>query len=300
MESASIRRAPPLPGLIQLGFIGLLLVLAAIAWVATGDQMNGMDAGPGTDPGTVGFFLGTWVVMMAAMMFPSIAPMVVMQVRIQDGRRERGQSAPIGTTTLFVAAYLITWTAAGLVGYGVFELGKALTGDVFAWDNAGPYLAGGVILMAALYQLTPLKDVCLRHCRGPFMFLMAHWRAGRAGALRMGLMHGGWCVGCCWALMAALFALGVMSIGWMAFIAALIAIEKLLPWKAIANRGIAILLLVLGLAVAFTPKSVPGLTLPDSPQAMKAMQSMDGGAMQGIDGGAMKRDGMEKGNPVQP
>jgi len=300
VESASIRRAPPLPGLIQLGFIGLLLVLAAIAWAATGDQMNGMDAGPGTDPGTVGFFLGTWVVMMAAMMFPSIAPMVVMQVRIQDGRRERGQSAPIGTTTLFVAAYLITWTAAGLVGYGVFELGKALTGDVFAWDNAGPYLAGGVILMAALYQLTPLKDVCLRHCRGPFMFLMAHWHPGRTGALRMGLMHGGWCVGCCWALMAALFALGVMSIGWMAFIAALIAIEKLLPWKAIANRGIAILLLVLGLAVAFTPKSVPGLTLPDSPQAMKAMQSMDGGAMQGIDGGAMKRDGMEKGNPVQP
>jgi len=300
VESASIRRAPPLPGLIQLGFIGLLLVLAAIAWAATGDQMNGMDAGPGTDPGTVGFFLGTWVVMMAAMMFPSIAPMVVMQVRIQDGRRERGQSAPIGTTTLFVAAYLITWTAAGLVAYGVFELGKALTGDVFAWDNAGPYLAGGVILMAALYQLTPLKDVCLRHCRGPFMFLMAHWRPGRTGALRMGLMHGGWCVGCCWALMAALFALGVMSIGWMAFIAALIAIEKLLPWKAIANRGIAILLLVLGLAVAFTPKSVPGLTLPDSPQAMKAMQSMDGGAMQGIDGREMKRDGMEKGNSNQP
>ena len=87
----------------------------------------------------------------------------------------------------------------------------------------------------------------------------------------MGLVHGGWCVGCCWALMAALFALGVMSIGWMAFIAALIAIEKLLPWPALANRGIAVLLLVLGLGVAFAPSSVPGLTLPDSPEAMKAM-----------------------------
>src|SRR6266550_7419004 len=94
------------------------------------------------------------------------------------------------------------------------------------------------------------------------MFLMQHWRPGRLGAMRMGVIHGGWCVGCCWALMAALFALGVMSLGWMAFIAALIAIEKLLPWRALANRGIAILLLVLGLAVAFTPASVPGLTLP--------------------------------------
>ncbi len=125
MESATIRRPPPLPGLIQLGLIGLLVALAAIAWAVTSDQMSGMDAGPGTDPGTLGFFLGVWVVMMAAMMFPSIAPMVVMHVRIQEGRRERGQPVPIGATTLFVAGYLITWAAAGLVGYGLFQLGKA-------------------------------------------------------------------------------------------------------------------------------------------------------------------------------
>src|SRR5215208_1550975 len=140
MESASIRRAPPLPGLIQSGLIVLLFVLAAVAWIVTDDQMTGMDAGPGTDPGTVGFFLGVWVVMMAAMMFPSIAPMVVMHVRIQEGRRTRGQSAPIGATSLFVAGYLITWTAAGLVGYGILALGRTLTGDAFSWDNAGPEL----------------------------------------------------------------------------------------------------------------------------------------------------------------
>jgi predicted metal-binding membrane protein len=291
VESASIRRAPPLPGLIQLGLVALLLALAAIAWAATDNQMSGMDAGPGTDPGTLGFFLGVWVVMMAAMMFPSIAPMVVMQVRIQEGRRDRGQSVPIGATALFVAGYLITWTAAGLVGFGLFQLGKELTGDAFAWDSAGPYLAGGVILLAAVYQFTPLKDVCLRHCRSPFMFLMTHWRAGRIGALRMGLIHGGWCVGCCWALMAALFALGVMSIGWMAFIAALIAIEKLLPWKAVANRGIAVLLLVLGLGVAFTPADVPGLTLPDSPEAMRAMDAM-GMDDNSMDGKSMDGEGM--------
>jgi predicted metal-binding membrane protein len=297
MESASIRRAPPLPGLIQISLLGALLVLAAIAWAVTGDQMSGMDAGPGTDPGTLGFFIGVWVVMMAAMMFPSIAPMVVMHVRIQEGRKARGQSAPVGATTLFVAGYLVTWTAAGLVGFGIYELGKAVTGDLFAWDNAGPYLAGGIIVAAAAYQLTPLKDTCLRHCRSPFFFLMEHWKPGRAGALRVGMVHGAWCVGCCWALMAALFALGVMSIGWMAFIAALIAIEKLLPWRAIANRGIALLLLVLGLAVAITPGSVPGLTLPDSPEAMKAMQSMEGGSMNGgsMNGGAMNDGGMSNG-----
>jgi predicted metal-binding membrane protein len=250
--------------------------------------MGGMDAGPGTNPGTLGFFIGVWVVMMAAMMFPSIAPMVLMYVRMQEGRRERGQAAPVGATMVFVAAYLLAWTTAGLVGYALLELGRGITGDVFAWDRAGPYLAGGIVLAAAAYQLTPLKDVCLRHCRSPFAFVMRHWRPGRLGGLRMGVIHGGWCVGCCWALMAALFALGVMSLGWMAFIAALIAIEKLLPWKAFANRGIAVLLVVLGVAVAFTPTSVPGLTLPGSPEAMRAMEAM------GMDGGSMSGESMKE------
>ena len=284
MESATISRPAPLPGAIQLGLIGLLVALAAIAWSVTGDRMGGMDAGPGTDPGSLGFWLTAWVVMMAAMMFPSIAPMVVMQVRFTEGKRQRGQPTKAGTTCTFVGGYLITWTAAGLVGYLTIEAGQALSLDFLSWDEAGPYVAGGVITAAAIYQLTPLKDVCLRHCRSPMMFLLAHWRSGRVGGLRMGLEHGAWCVGCCWALMAALFALGVMSLGWMAFIAALIATEKLLPWKALANRGIAVLLLVLGLAVAFTPTSVPGLTLPGSPSAM---HGMDGGSMSG---GAMNDD----------
>jgi predicted metal-binding membrane protein len=274
MESATLRRPPALPAAIQLGLIGLLVVLAAVAWAATDDRMSGMDAGPGSDPGTLGFFIGVWVVMMAAMMFPSIAPMVLMHLRIQEGRRDRDQPAAVGATTLFVAGYLIIWAAAGLLGYALFQLGKAISGDLFSWNSGGPYLAGGVIVAAAIYQLTPLKDACLRKCRSPFMFLMTRWQPGRLGALRMGVEHGGWCVGCCWMLMAALFALGVMSIGWMAFIAALIAIEKLLPWKALANRGIAVLLLALGLAVAFTPSDVPGLTLPNSAEARQAMQSM--------------------------
>src|SRR4051812_2361852 len=130
-EPAAVRRVPPLPGLIQLGLIGLLVALAAIAWVITNDQMAGMDAGPGTHPGSLGFFIGVWVVMMAAMMFPSIAPMVVMHARIQEGRRERGQPVAIGSTALFVYGYLIVWTLAGLLSYGIYELGRTATGDAF-------------------------------------------------------------------------------------------------------------------------------------------------------------------------
>jgi predicted metal-binding membrane protein len=221
---------------------------------------------------------------MAAMMFPSIAPMVVMYARIQQGKRERGDVVQAGANALFVGGYVLTWTLAGLAGYAILETGRGLEIDALSWDRAGPYVAGGVIVAAAVYQLTPLKDACLRRCRNPLMFLLTAWRPGRLGGLRMGVEHGGWCVGCCWALMAALFALGVMSVGWMAFIAALIATEKLLPWKAVANRGIAVLLLALGLAVAFAPEDVPGLTLPDSPEAMRAMDAMESGSMTGPGG----------------
>jgi predicted metal-binding membrane protein len=224
--------------------------------------MAGMDMGPGTDPGTLGFWVSAWVAMMAAMMFPSIAPMVVMHLRIQHGKRAKGQEAPFGATALFVGGYLLVWSAAGLAGYAILRVGHELSPGFLAWDEGGPYVAGAVILAAAIYQLTPLKDVCLRKCRDPFAFVLTAWKPGRVGALRMGIEHGGWCIGCCWALMAALIALGVMSIGWMVFIAALIAVEKLLPWKPVANRSIAILLAVLGLAVAFVPQDVPGLTTP--------------------------------------
>jgi predicted metal-binding membrane protein len=295
MESATLRRPPALPEILRLGLLGLLFLLALVGWAVVDERMQGMDAGPGTDPGTLGFYLTTWVVMMSAMMFPSIAPMVLMYARMEAGRRERGRSAPFGAPALFVCGYLVTWAVAGLVGYAIFELSRSLSIEAFSWDRGGPYLAGGVVIAAAAYQLTPLKDVCLRRCRNPLMFLLASWRPGRIGAIGMGIEHGAWCVGCCWALMAALFALGVMSIGWMAFIAALIALEKLLPWKAYANRGIALLLVALGIVVAFAPDRVPGLTLPGSPQAAEAMQAMgmdegsaDGGRATGdaMDGGA--------------
>jgi predicted metal-binding membrane protein len=262
---------------LQVGVLSALLLTAAAAWVLSDERMAGMDTGPGTDPGALGFFVVVWTVMMAAMMLPSSVPMVLMNVRLNEGRRERGEAVPWGTTATFLGGYLLAWLGAGLCGYGIYLLGGELTGDLFDWTRAGPYLAGGIVLVAAAYQLTPLKDVCLRHCRSPLMFLLEHWRPGRIGAMRMGAIHGGWCIGCCWALMASLFALGVMSIGWMAVIASLIAIEKLLPWRVAANRGIAVVLLILGLGLAFAPERVPGLTVPGSAEATSAMESMDGG-----------------------
>ena len=276
MESARLPRPVNLTAAVQLGLIGTLLVLAAVGWAITDERMSGMDAGPATDPGSLGFWVSIWVVMMAAMMFPSIAPMVLMFTAVQRGKRARGEAAQAGSTILFVGGYLAIWTAVGLIAYVVIQVGQELDPNALHWDEAGPYIAGGVIALAAVYQLTPLKNVCLRHCRSPFAFLMDHGRPGRIGALRTGFSHGAYCVGCCWALMASLIALGVMSVGWMVFIAALIATEKLLPWKAVVNRGVAVLLVVLGLGVAFVPQDVPGLTIPGSVEAMQGMDRMEG------------------------
>ena len=253
----------------QLAAIALLLALAVVAWVVTDLRMAGMDAGPGTDPGAFGFYISTWVVMMAAMMFPSIAPMVVMFRRL--ARRQGGSG-------LFVGGYLLAWSAAGLLGYGILKLGRALDGGFFAWDRAGRWTAAAILLGAAAYEFTPLKNVCLTRCRSPLAFLMGSWREGRLGALLMGAEHGGWCLGCCWALMAGLFALGAMSLTWMLVIGALIAAEKLLPWRRTSVVGVAAMLAALAVGVAAAPKSVPALTVPGSPAAMKAMKAMTGGS----------------------
>ena len=132
-----------------------------------------------------------------------------------------------------------------------------------------------MLAVAALYELTPLKDVCLAKCRSPVGFLLGTWRDGRLGALEMGARHAGWCLGCCWALMAALFALGVMSLTWMVFVAALIALEKILPWRRVATWGTSAILLALAIAFIAAPQAIPGLVVPgSSPGAMHAMNAM--------------------------
>jgi predicted metal-binding membrane protein len=250
----------------QIALVGVLVGLAILAWVVTDQRMGGMESTPGMQLGGLGFYVTVWVVMMAAMMFPSVAPTVVTYERLREGHRARGKGAPADATALFVAGYLLIWTAVGLLAYGLLEFGRSLEIQALAWDQAGRWIAGGVILAAAAYQLTPLKEACLVRCRSPLMFLAERWRNGRAGALRLGVAHGAWCVGCCWGLMAALFAVGVMSVGWMALIAAFIAGEKLLPWPAGAKRLTAVALLLLGLAVTLVPGDVPGFTAPNDMQ----------------------------------
>jgi predicted metal-binding membrane protein len=242
--------------------LGVLLALAVVAWAVTDERMGGMAATPGMDLGGLGFYVTVWVVMMAAMMFPSAAPTVLMYDRLRAGHRARGKGAPADATALFVAGYLVVWTAAGLAAYGGFELVHEIDPAFLAWDEAGRYVTGGVIAAAAIYQITPPKHACLVKCRSPMMFLAERWRHGRAGALELGTRHGAWCLGCCWALMAALFGVGVMSVGWMALIAAFIAAEKLLPWPVAARMTVALLLVAVGLGVAFAPGDVPGFAEP--------------------------------------
>lgn len=259
---------------IRTLLLATLLALAGGAWLFTGARMAGMDAGPGTDPGTLGFFAISWVVMMAAMMFPSVAPMVLVFASIQRRRQERGGAGV--SRGVFIAGYMLVWTAFGLAAYGLYVGVRALSADALAWDRAGRWVAAGVIAAAAVYQLTPAKNACLRRCRGPLQFLTERWRDGRGGALRMGIEHGGWCVGCCWGLMATLFALGVMSLVWMVLVAGLIAVEKMLPLQAVANRLVTVVLVALALAVALVPGETPALTQPDSPAAHEAEMRMMG------------------------
>jgi predicted metal-binding membrane protein len=240
---------------LRLALVAVLLALAGIGWWWSVEQMGGMDGGPWTGLGSLGWFLGVWIVMMAAMMFPSVAPTIALFSRMT---RQRSPLTPL----LFAAGYLVTWTGAGVLAFAIGDVAVAISGDLLAWQRGGRWVAGGTLLVAAGYELTPLKDVCLGKCRSPLGFLLGSWRDGRVGALRMGMKNGAWCVGCCWALMASLFALGVMSVVWMAFVAGLIAVEKTLPWRRMATYGTASVLLGLGVLVLSAPDATPALTVP--------------------------------------
>ena len=248
--------------------VSLVLVGAALAtWIVVVGRMRGMDAGPGTDLGGLGWYVGVWVTMMAAMMLPSAAPMVVLFDRVSAERRRRG--VPAVATSIFVASYLAVWTAYGLAAYGLYRGVRALDLGFLDWDRGGPYVTGALVALAGAYELTPLKNMCLRHCRTPLHFVFGRWRDGIGGAIRMGLEHGAYCVGCCWGLMVVLFALGVMSILWMAVVAALIFAQKVLPYGRRLAPLFALLFVAAGVWIATSPESVPGLTQPGSMQTQR-------------------------------
>jgi predicted metal-binding membrane protein len=241
----------------RVGLVVLLFALAVAGWWWTANEMQGMDGGPWTDLGTFAWFVGVWVVMMAAMMLPSVAPTVALYSQMT---KTRSPVAPL----LFTAGYLIAWTGVGVLAFVLATAGGHVSGDPLTWDRAGRWVTGATLIVAAVYELTPLKDVCLGKCRSPLGFLLGSWRSGRSGALQMGARHGAWCIGCCWALMASLFALGLMSVAWMAVVAGLIAFEKLIPFRRTATYATAAILLLLGLFVIAAPDIIPGLTVPGS------------------------------------
>jgi predicted metal-binding membrane protein len=160
--------------------------------------------------------------------------------------------------------------AAGLVAYALGATATTMLGNAIAWRNAGRGLAGAALIVAAIYELTSLKDVCLGKCRRPFLVLLGSWRDGGSGAVRMGARNGAWCVGCCWALMASLFALGVMSLWWMVFVTAIIAVEKTVPsGQRSVTYATSAALLVLGILVLAFPDALPALTIPGDTMPMQ-------------------------------
>jgi predicted metal-binding membrane protein len=248
---------------VRAAVIGGLLAAAGLAWWSTALRMEGMDAVPGTDLGTVGWFTVTWAVMMATMMLPSLGPAAA--AATAPWRRIPGR------TVLFAGGYLLVWTLTGLAVYGVLAVASHAGG--LAWTSGGRWLSVGVLILAAAYELTPIKRAFLTQCRCPLARASSR---GRHGAIVEGMSAGVWCLGCSWALMAALFALGVMSLVWMALVAALVAVEKLAPWPRAGTVLAATVLTGLAFGVAAFPRNVPGLVVPASHGPMTTM-SMTGG-----------------------
>ena len=237
--------------------LGGLLILSALAWVfliwqagMMGSQAMGLTMGM-----SALLFIAIWIVMMVAMMFPTAAPMILMFSKIYTSKRQ--QELPFVPTWVFVSAYLLVWSLCGVVAYPLAVGIEQLAGQsMWLMDNAAR-LGGVVLLLAGLYQLSPLKDICLSKCRTPLQFILSSWHDGYGGAFRMGLEHGAFCLGCCWLLFVILFPLGIMNIAVMALVTALIFAEKALPIGRQISKLAGAGLIVYGVLIMFLPAALP-------------------------------------------
>lgn len=232
MPTMSVRRAD------RLVVVGALLGCSAMAWVAVlGLSMDSDMAMPmGTSDAQfwtdLALGIATWTAMMTAMMLPATVPMTTVFVALT--RRRLTPTATARAAALFVAGYLATWTGFSVAAALVQQL--LASGGLLPNDALHAGLGAAVLVGAGAYQLGRAKHACLRRCRTPIGFLMAEWRDGVAGTVVMGMRHGLWCLGCCMPLMTVLFAVGVMSLGWMAVLAAVVMIEKTMSVGATAGR----------------------------------------------------------------
>ena len=222
------------------------------------DGMDGMAMDDAADVAAMGMagagwslagfvaFVVAWAVMMAAMMFPAAAPMILLFQATAARRKAAGRA--FVPTWVFVVGYLLVWTTIGAITWLLVQVASDVAGqhDAASRQTWAPLAFGTVLVLAGLYQLTPLKRVCLDHCRSPFGFVMQHWHEGYGGALRMGIVHGLYCLGCCWALFGVLVAAGVMSLAWMLLLTLVVFAEKVLPVGPRVAQATGIAFLVLG------------------------------------------------------
>jgi len=246
---------------------GLLIAAAAVAWVVTIRQagtmsmpgmsgasmsMNGMDA-PVWSARDGLAFVGSWGVMMAAMMLPSAVPMIALYGTVARGR---ARAAP---TAVFALPYAVTWLAFGVPVYAVAAALAEAVRSHPALHDAAPYAVAGVLAAAGIYQFSAAKRACLRSCQNPLAFLATRWRPGLAGAVRVGLAHAGYCLGCCWLLMVVLVAAGAMGLAWVLLVAAVVFVEKIGPRDLRLARLAGAALVTLGVALAVHPAIASGL-----------------------------------------
>jgi predicted metal-binding membrane protein len=265
--TSQVASAPPAPGgalalLVASGgrpalrrLVLPLLVVAAVAWTIT------VRGGSGSMDMSAAGFVGAWIVMMVAMMLPAVAPVVGLYSLA--ARRNLVAAVPF-----FLGGYLIVWAASALPAYAV---ARAVNDPLMQGEAWVQRLVGGTFVAAGLFQLTPLKEMCLKHCRSPLSFFLSRSASMRTGpaALRAGVGHGLYCLGCCWALMAILVVLGGMQLAWALGLAAVITLEKVAPWGAATVRITAVAAVALGAAVLISPSVVNHLiSMPSASMTM--------------------------------
>lgn len=234
----------------RLWVLGTVAAVTLVAWTYLVAMAAGMDPGAAMQSWTPGYAAMTfvmWVIMMIGMMLPSTTPVVLLHARVCRRRNDR-----IAHTGVFLCGYVVAWTVfsagATALQWGLAEL--TLLSPEMAATN--PAFGAAVLVVAGVYQLTPWKNACLSHCRSPIDFLARRWRHGAGGAMRMGVEHGAYCVGCCWLLMTILFVAGVMDLLWVAAIAAFVLVEKVAPAGRHLARIAAAGLVIAGVGLAIT------------------------------------------------
>ncbi|WFP77051.1 DUF2182 domain-containing protein [Mesorhizobium sp. WSM4906] len=241
--------------------LALLIAIAASAWALLIWQQMGMDADMrmGIYSPTMGMkaplFLAVWMIMMVAMMFPTAAPMILTFHQVQAGKRGRGET--FVSTWVFAAGYMLIWGAMGVLAFAGAAGSEVLAAYVGLSTATAARIGGALLMAGGAYQLSPLKYLCLAKCRTPVGFILTSWRDGQWGAVRMGVQHGLFCLGCCWLLFLALFPIGIMNLAAMAVVTLLIFAEKTLPSGERIAKVSGVALLLYGATVLVFPQALP-------------------------------------------